>query len=126
MAGDPAIRWQVMRDLHDTPEPEWQAERGQLLERGWATNLLARQNAESGWGDGVYSPKWISSTYTLSGLREMDLPGDCEQAQRGAKVMIGRMLGETSNATFLCRLANCDRCIVGMIMEISVYFWIKD
>lgn len=126
LAGDPAIRWQVMRDLLDAPEPEWQAERRQLPEHGWAANLLSRQNADGGWGEGVYSPKWTSTTYTLLGLREMGLPGDCSQAQRGAQVVIGRMLGETLNADFLRHLAGCDRCIVGMILELSVYFGIED
>lgn len=126
LAGDPAIRWQVMRDLLDAPEPEWQTERRQLIEKGWAASLLSRQNTDGGWGEGVYGPKWTSTTYTLLGLREMGLPGDCLQAQRGAQVVIEKMLGETRDAAFLRRLASCDRCIVGMILEISVYFGIVD
>lgn len=126
MAGDPAIRWQVMRDLLDAPETEWQSERKQLLERGWAANILARQNPEGGWGEGVYAPKWTSTTYTLLGLREMGLPGECVQAQRGARVVIGKLLGETCDVNFLKRLADFDRCIVGMILELSVYFGIDD
>ena len=126
LAGDPAIRWQVMRDLLDAPEVEWQAEQRQMLSRGWAADLLSRQNADGGWGEGVYAPKWTSITYTLLGLREMGLPGDCEPAQRGARVMIGKLLGETRDADFLRRLAACDRCIVGMILETSVYFGLED
>ena len=30
LAGDPAIRWQVMRDLLDRPEAEWRAERARV------------------------------------------------------------------------------------------------
>jgi len=126
LAGDPAIRWQVMRDLLDAPAAEWQAECRRLLESGWARNMLDRQNADGGWGEGVYGPKWTSTTYTLLGLREMGLPGDCAAAQRGARVAIGKMLGETRDAAFMRRLQGCDRCIVGMILEISVYFGIED
>lgn len=126
LAGDPAIRWQVMRDLLDTPAAQWQAERRRLLESGWARNMLDRQNADGGWGEGTYGPKWTSTTYTLLGLREMGLPGDCAAAQRGARVAIGKLLGETCDAAFLQRLAGFDRCIAGMMLEIGVYFGIKD
>ncbi len=126
LVGDPAIRWQVMRDLLNASESEWQAERYQLLQRGWAMKLLAQQNADGGWGEGVYSPKWTSTTYTLLGLREMGLPGECSQAQRGASAVIGKMLGEVLDDAFLRRLSGCDRCIVGMILELSVYFRIED
>jgi len=115
-----------MRDLLDRPAAEWQAERRRLLEHGWAKNMLDRQNADGGWGEGVYGPKWTSTTYTLLGLREMGLPGDCVAAQRGARVAIGKMLGETRDAAFMQRLAGFDRCIVGMILEICVYFGIED
>lgn len=126
LAGDPAIRWQVMRDLLETPEVEWQTERRRLIEHGWASALLQHQNPDGGWGEGVYAPKWTSTTYTLLELRDMGLPGDCAQAQRGAEVVLGKMLGQTNDAAFHQHLANFDRCIVGMILEISVYFGIED
>jgi hypothetical protein len=37
MAGDPAIRWQVMRDLLDGPEESWRRERLRTLQTGWWT-----------------------------------------------------------------------------------------
>ena len=126
LAGDPAIRWQVMRDLLDAPEAEWQAERQQMLAHGWASNLLARQNPDGGWGEGVYSPKWTSTTYTLLALREMGLPSDCSPAQRGARLVLDKILGETRDAAFQGRLAECDRCIVGMILALSTVFEIED
>ncbi len=126
LAGDPAIRWQVMRDLLDAPEAEWQAERRRLPQEGWAARLLARQNPDGGWGLGVYAPKWTSTTYTLLGLREMGLPRDCKPAQTGARVALGKMLGEGLDAAFQKHLAAMDRCIVGMLLELSVYFDIQD
>jgi hypothetical protein len=126
LAGDPAIRWQVMRDLLEAPEAEWQAERRRTVETGWAADLLSRQNPDGGWGLGHYSPKWTSTTYTLLSLREMGLPGDTPAAQRGARVMLDAMLGKARDAAFERRLADCDRCIVGMMLELSVYFGIAD
>ena len=45
LAGDPAIRWQVMRDLLDEPAETWEAERRRAVESGWIAELLERQRA---------------------------------------------------------------------------------
>ncbi len=45
LAGDPAIRWQTMRDLLDAPEPEWKVEQHRTNESGWGARLLALQDA---------------------------------------------------------------------------------
>ena len=39
--GDPAIRWQVMRDLTDAPAEAVAAERSRVAEEGWGAELLA-------------------------------------------------------------------------------------
>ena len=74
MAGDPAIRWQMLRDLLDAPEREWNGEQQHTLEIGWGARLLALQDPNGGWGGGIYSPKWTSATYTLLLLRSIGIP----------------------------------------------------
>jgi hypothetical protein len=122
MEGDPAIRWQTLRDLLDAPEPEWQAERRRTLETGWGAQLLAQQDAEGVWGGGLYSPKWISSTYTLLSLIHIGLPPGCAPARQGARLLLDRELGETCDEPFARKLKDMDRCIVGMLLQIAVYF----
>lgn len=126
LEGDPAIRWQTMRDLLDAPEAECQAERQRTAETGWGARLLAAQDADGKWGGGIYSPKWISTTYTLLTLCAMGIPRDCAAAQRGAKLMIDTLLGEQCDARFQQKLFSCDRCIVGMILQVAVYFQLAD
>jgi hypothetical protein len=41
LAGDPAIRWQALRDLQGAPADEWRAERRRTLNEGWGACLLA-------------------------------------------------------------------------------------
>ena len=53
--GDPAIRWQVLRDLLDAPADEWEAERRRTAETGWAADLLARQDADGEWPKGRWT-----------------------------------------------------------------------
>ena len=95
LAGDPAIRWQTMRDLLPSPAPVWQAERQRTLTEGWGAQLLACQDADGSWGGGLYSPKWISSTYTLLTLCDIGIPRDCAAARRGAALALDGMLGKS-------------------------------
>jgi hypothetical protein len=47
---DPAIRWQVMRDLTDDPVETVAAERAKVATEGWGARLLALQDADGQWG----------------------------------------------------------------------------
>lgn len=122
MAGDPAIRWQTMRDLLDAAPAAWQAEQQRTQAAGWGGRLLTFQNPEGGWGSGPYSPKWTSTTYTLLTLLDLGLPGSCAAAQRGTQLLLGQMLGENCDAQFEQRLARCDRCVVGMLLRLAAAY----
>jgi len=50
--GDPAIRWQVLRDLTDAPDGDVAAERARVEHDGWGARLLAGE-AELGEDLGV-------------------------------------------------------------------------
>src|SRR5450759_4515208 len=126
MEGDPAIRWRTMRDLLDRPAEEWQPEQQRTLVEGWGALLLAQQDTNGLWGGGLYTPKWTSTTYTLLALRSIGIPRDTPPARRGARLVLDGMLGKTCDAAFLKRLAECDRCVVGMILNLVVYFGIED
>jgi hypothetical protein len=52
LEGDPAIRWQVMRDLLDAPPQEWEAERARTVETGWARFRIHRAAAATSACDG--------------------------------------------------------------------------
>lgn len=126
MDGDAAIRWQTMRDLLDKPRTEWEAERQRTVESGWGARFLAEQEENGRWGGGFYSPKWISSTYTLLTLIDIGIPPGNEAAQRGTRLLLQEMLGAACDDQFLQKVANLDRCIVGMMLRIGVYFGIAD
>lgn len=126
MEGDPAIRWQTLRDLLGAPAKQWQAEQRKTLNEGWGARLLSCQDKAGTWGGGVYSPKWISTTYTLLMLRDIGVPRDCAPAQRGAHIVIDDLIGTLDDPQFAKRLANQDRCLVGMALELAVYFGNRD
>ena len=47
---DPAIRWQVMRDLTHEPADVIAAERARIAIEGWGAELLALQTPDGLWG----------------------------------------------------------------------------
>src|SRR5436190_8626930 len=49
---DPAIRWQVMKDLTGEAPNAIAAERSRVATEGWGAQLLARQSSAGNWGDG--------------------------------------------------------------------------
>ncbi len=126
MDGDPAIRWQTLRDLQGAPAKRWQAARRSTVGEGWGAQLLALQAPDGSWGGGIYSPKWISTTYTLLTLRDIGIPGDHPAARRAAALVLDQQLGTVRDDDFMRRLAACDRCIVGMDLSIAAYFGIRD
>jgi hypothetical protein len=77
---DPAIRWQVMRDLSDTPDEEVEAERAKIASEGWGAQWLSAQSPDGFWGAGTPNPEWIT-LQTLLLLRSMGLDPKSEQAR---------------------------------------------
>ncbi|WP_348789340.1 hypothetical protein [Leifsonia sp. NPDC080035] len=56
---DPAIRWQVLRDLLEAPPEKVAAERARVAREGWGARLLAEQDADGRWDGGTYRPGWV-------------------------------------------------------------------
>jgi len=66
---DPAIRWQVMRDLLDVPADEIAAERALVASEGWGARFLDAQREDGTWGGGANFPEWTGTKPTLAVLR---------------------------------------------------------
>lgn len=55
--GDPAIRWQVRRDLLHEPDDAVASERAKVETEGWGARLLDLQREDGTWGDGVWTQR---------------------------------------------------------------------
>lgn len=121
--GDPAIRWQVMRDLTEEPAKAVAAERARVASEGWGARLLALQDEDGQWGGGPYSPKWVSTTYTLLLLRHLGVdPKDPHVAASVERVRRGVMMTKTK--PFFGYMG--ETCITGMALALSAYFGTAD
>lgn len=85
---DPAIRWQVKADLIGSSPAEIDEERALVASAGWGHALLALQAEDGQWGGGFYSPKWISTTYTLRLLRHFGIDPNSEAMRRATERLI--------------------------------------
>jgi hypothetical protein len=103
---DPAIRWQVKRDLLDASEAEWRADRERVETEGWGARLFDMQDADGQWAGGAFMPSdfdwrgpefhdagqpWTATCWTLTTLREFGLNPDSASARRTV-----RLIGENS------------------------------
>lgn len=89
--GDPAIRWQVMRDLIGTPAEEIAAERARIASEGIGARLLALQRADGSWAGEAWNRGWDSTMHVLSLLRELGLDPACVQARRAVGLVRDRV-----------------------------------
>ena len=111
LEGDPAVRWRVLRDLDGAPAREVELERARVADTGWGARLLAVQGADGGWGGGVYSPKWTSTTYTLLHLLWLGLPPGHPEALRGCELLW----------KWRARWRVPETCIVSMLVRLTSY-----
>ena len=79
---DPAIRWQVLRDLTDEPAEAVAAERARIATEGWGGRLLALQAPDGRWGQRPWSHDWTDTFHVLELLRRFGLDPSSEEARR--------------------------------------------
>lgn len=86
---DPALAWQVERDLLEAPPEVWQATRSRVATEGFGAWLLALQDPDGQWAGGAFFPAdfdfegpeaqdgagqpWTATTWSLNSLREWGL-----------------------------------------------------
>ena len=117
---DPAIRWQVMRDLTPTSADEVEAERARVAAEGWGRRLLDLQAEDGNWGGGSYTPKWTSTTYTLLLLRHFGIdPADPVVTGAIERVRDNVTIGNAEWPFFSYRT---ETCVTGLVLTLASYF----
>jgi hypothetical protein len=119
---DPSIRWQVMRDLTDTPAEIVAAERSRVTSEGWGPWLLDQQHPDGHWGDGVATPLWWSNLYTLLFLRDLGVDPTSVRARTAIdrvrhNVTWGPGFGDSPFFE-----GEVEPCINGRVVALGAYF----
>ena len=85
LAGDPAIRWQTLRDLTDAPAHEVAAERARVATEGWGAQILSQQAADGAWGGLAWNPGFSATMHALWLLWQFGLDPASPQAQQALR-----------------------------------------
>ena len=119
---DPALRWQVMRDLTDTPAAIVAGERSRVASQGWGARLLDQQRPDGQWGDGVGTPFWWSNLYTLVYLRDLGIDPTNARARRAIDLVRERVTWgpEFGDSPFF--EGEVEPCINGRVVALGAYF----
>ena len=128
---DPAMRWQVLRDLAGAPDDVVAAERARVATEGWGARLLAVQEPDGQWDGGSLFPAgstgpgpdgqpWTATEPTLTLLRLLGAdPADERVRAAVARAAEGSRWDYNGEPIFR---GEGEPCINGRTVSLGVYF----
>ncbi len=128
--GDPAIRWQVMRDLLGAPAADVAAERARVEHDGWGARLLAAEDDDGLWAGGACFPAdyrggepgqpWTATMHTLQTLQLLGLDPSSASARRSVALVAENGRWEHDGQRYFD--GEVEPCINGRTIETGAYF----
>ena len=129
---DPAIRWQVLRDLADAPAEVVAAERARVVTEGWGARLLALQGNDGQWEGGALFPAgwwgsdhddtqpWTATEPSLTLLQLFGVDPDAEPVRRAVAQVRDHCRWEHDDQPFF--EGEVEPCINGMTVVLGASF----
>ncbi|SEM00618.1 hypothetical protein SAMN05414137_116178 [Streptacidiphilus jiangxiensis] len=129
--GDPAIRWQVLRDLLGAPEDVVAAERARVAAEGWGARLLAARDEDGQWMGGAYFPgrgeppddggqPWTATLPALMELHAFGLDPTDDTARAMVALVAANCRWEYNDEPFFD--GEVEPCINGRLVTLGSYF----
>lgn len=117
---DPAIRWQVLRDISVAPEKDVAAERASVATAGWGAELLERQTTDGHWGDDQ-GHGWMTTNDALALLRELGVDPAGPTVRAAIDLVVDRIKWwQLDGRPFFD--GETEACINGRILAAGAYF----
>lgn len=128
---DPALRWQVLRDLTDASSADVAAERARVAEEGWGARLLALRADDGQWAGGACFPgdfrgdfsagqPWTSTFPTLTLLREFGVDPAAARIRETVALVRDNCRWEHAGQPFFA--GEVEPCINGRTVALGAYF----
>lgn len=130
---DPAIRWQVLRDLTDAPAEAVAAERARVATEGWGARLLAARDADGQWMGGACFPgrgrgeppqdgaqPWTSTLPAMMELYDFGLDPATDTARAMTSLVAANCRWEYDDRPFFA--GEVEPCINGRAATLGAYF----
>jgi len=122
-----------MRDLLDSPESEWTAERTKVETEGWGARLLSYEDEDGQWAGGAFLPAgfdlheweeagqpWTATAFSLSQLREFGLDPGTDRVRRAVELIGANSRWEHAGEPYW--EGEVEECINGRIVADGAYF----
>jgi len=122
LEGDPAIRYQTLRDLTDASKEEIENECKKIERKGWGLSYLEKANSSGGWALQYYQPKWISTHYTLLELKNLGIVPGYPIISKGLDQAFALPVGLDGGLNIGVTIQYSDVCVNGMILNFASYF----
>ena len=127
LEGDPCIRFQTMRDLLGSSSSSLKKLQHEIGKAGWGNRFLSFQEKSGVWGGDLYSPKWISTHYTLMTLMRLGLPSENEQAKTGCRILLNKgYYPKDGGINHFKSMNNSETCVTAMTLSLLCHFNIQD
>jgi hypothetical protein len=128
---DPAIRWQVLRDLTDASDDEVATERARVAREGWGAQLLELQGSDGQWDGGTYRPgwadnnkpffdAWTATTFSVQLLRDLGVDPLDPAVRRAIELVRDNARWEATGTLFF--EGETEPCINGAAVSVGAYF----
>jgi hypothetical protein len=128
---DPAVRWQVLRDLTDSAPDEVAMERGRVAYTGWAARLLELRDDDGQWAGGACFPAgfdgdfsrgqpWTPTLPTLGLLRDLGVDPAADPVRETIALVQVNCRWEHDGQPFFA--GEVEPCINGRTVAIGAYF----
>lgn len=130
---DPAIRWQVLRDLADAADAEVAVERARISTEGWGASILALQGNDGQWAGGACFPggyfnrreqyvgqPWTSTLPTLQLLHDFGIDPHDGAVRTAVDAVAKHCRWEHDGQPFF--EGEVEPCINGRVVTLGVYF----
>ena len=137
--GDPAIRWQVLRDLTGASPEQVAAERSRVEGEGWGARLLGARDPDGQWDGGACFPRrvaddwragiepdfshgqpWTATLPTLMLLRDLGLDPRSMAARETTSLVAANCRWEHDGQAFFD--GEVEPCINGRTLSVGAYF----
>lgn len=127
---DPALRWQVLRDIVAAPPDETIAERARVATHGWGARLIALCGVD-GWAGGACFPSdfrgdfsqgqpWTSTLPTLTLLEDFGIDPDADVMREKIALVRDNCKWEYDGSAFFD--GEVEPCINGRTVALGAYF----
>jgi hypothetical protein len=128
---DPAIRWQVMRDLAGEYPDTVATARERIADEGWGSRLLELRGPNGAWDGGTYRPGWVDRSkpffdawtathFSLQTLTHLGLEPDGARARETVRLVRANVRWEANDALYF--EGETEPCINGATLAIGSYF----